>query len=71
MKIKYVHAVTSMLLNNRIQFYKDLSNNIEDYQSDIFDNMSIIVLTHIHNETTSQAANHLIKNHQSITNKKF
>ena len=31
MKIKYVHAVTSMLLNNRIQFYKDLSNNIEDY----------------------------------------
>ena len=31
MKIKYVHAVTGMLLNNRIQFYKDLSNNIEDY----------------------------------------
>ena len=27
MKIKYVHAVTSMLLKNRIQFYKDLSNN--------------------------------------------
>ena len=31
MKIKYAHAVTSMLLNNRIQFYKDLSNIIEDY----------------------------------------
>ena len=30
-KIKYVHAVNSMLLNKRIQFYKDLSNNIEDY----------------------------------------
>ena len=31
MKIKYVYAVTSMSLNNRIQLYKDLSNNIEDY----------------------------------------
>ena len=62
MEIKYVHAVTSMLLNNRIQFYKGLSNNIEDYHQ---------IVQNIRYKSTSQAANHLIKNHQSITNKKF